>query len=253
MASPQLEDGYTRIANELLEELCRFPMGGPHFRIAIWILRFTYGWEGRKTMRFNMAEIGRGVGMDRGNVRRTIQELGQMNVLKLDGKTIGINKDWESWRLHNVVEVTTKKDSNGVKLTTSMESVGPQKCSQADPLYKERKKYKDITPISPLKTKNKTAVPEEFPIHSNILIWIQKKLGDIPIEFIEFERDAFLDRHASLGSKFISWEAAFRTWMRNWYFKFGGKEKIESKVSGITLEQATKESYERRHGLKRDG
>jgi phage replication O-like protein O len=45
MASPQLENGYTKIANELLEALYRQNLSGQEFRMILLIIRKTYGFN----------------------------------------------------------------------------------------------------------------------------------------------------------------------------------------------------------------
>ncbi len=47
--SPQLEDGYTRIANELLEAIASAPMTLGQIRICLFLVRNTYGFGGKKT------------------------------------------------------------------------------------------------------------------------------------------------------------------------------------------------------------
>ncbi len=44
MANPQVEDGYTKIANELLEALIRLMPGNTESRIMLAVIRKTYGW-----------------------------------------------------------------------------------------------------------------------------------------------------------------------------------------------------------------
>ena len=46
--APQLENGYTRIADELLEALSAARLGGGHFRVVFAVMRLTYGY-GLKT------------------------------------------------------------------------------------------------------------------------------------------------------------------------------------------------------------
>ena len=43
MASPQLENGHTRVANELLREIYRFPFSASGLRIVLWVMRGSYG------------------------------------------------------------------------------------------------------------------------------------------------------------------------------------------------------------------
>jgi phage replication O-like protein O len=45
METPQLEDGYTRIANEILEALARAEFSGRERRVLDVIFRMTYGYR----------------------------------------------------------------------------------------------------------------------------------------------------------------------------------------------------------------
>lgn len=45
MASPQTEDGYTAIANEIMEALIAAELSGQEFRIALLVIRKTYGFK----------------------------------------------------------------------------------------------------------------------------------------------------------------------------------------------------------------
>ena len=62
MANPQLENGFTRIANEILEALSKAELSGSEFRLAIAILRFTYGMQKKsaeiktKTLKMQLSE-----------------------------------------------------------------------------------------------------------------------------------------------------------------------------------------------------
>jgi len=45
MAEPQKENGYTPIANEIMEALCRIRIPGEERQVLDCILRKTYGWN----------------------------------------------------------------------------------------------------------------------------------------------------------------------------------------------------------------
>ena len=48
MRSPQLENGHTRLANEIMEALCRFRIPGVERQVLDAIIRKTYGWHKKK-------------------------------------------------------------------------------------------------------------------------------------------------------------------------------------------------------------
>lgn len=45
MANPQLEDGYTSIANEILERLALIKISATDWRVLVTIIRRTYGFH----------------------------------------------------------------------------------------------------------------------------------------------------------------------------------------------------------------
>lgn len=79
MANPQLEDGYTRIANELLEAICKFPFNGSQFRILLFLIRKTYGWH-KTTDKIAYSQWVKGTGLNIRTIRRELKNLKEMNV-----------------------------------------------------------------------------------------------------------------------------------------------------------------------------
>ena len=106
MASPQKENGYTSIANELLEQFYRRRFSASQLKILLLVIRFTYGFN-RKTAALSNTFIASGTGMHEITVSKEVGTLLRDNVLKLhknptfhNSRVIGINKDYESWRNH---------------------------------------------------------------------------------------------------------------------------------------------------------
>lgn len=106
MASPQKENGYTSIANELLEQIYRRRFSASQLKILLLVIRFTYGFN-RKTATLSNTFIAAGTGMHEITVSKEVGTLLRDNVLKLykkpsfhNSRIIGINKDYESWLNH---------------------------------------------------------------------------------------------------------------------------------------------------------
>lgn len=101
MASPQLENGYTRLANEILEALARIRIPGESRQAFDVILRKTYGFQ-KKVDTISLSQFTLATGINRQNIIRAIKQLVSMNlIIKNDtGVTCryGINKDFISWR-----------------------------------------------------------------------------------------------------------------------------------------------------------
>lgn len=102
MASPQVEDGHTRICNELLDALCRIKMPGSHRQLFDAILRRTYGWR-KKADNISIGQLAEMTGLSRRTVIYVLQNLEAgkfITVQRTDDGTanlIGIQKNHELW------------------------------------------------------------------------------------------------------------------------------------------------------------
>jgi len=48
MTNPQKENGYIKLANEIVDHLCYYRLSGQEHQILLTILRKTYGWNKKK-------------------------------------------------------------------------------------------------------------------------------------------------------------------------------------------------------------
>lgn len=98
MASPQIEDGYTKIANELLEAILTVNLSNYAFRVFMAILRKTYGFN-KKTDWISLTQISVLTGIRTTHICRAVHELVNKNMLIKNGKVKGINKNYKQWKL----------------------------------------------------------------------------------------------------------------------------------------------------------
>ena len=97
MANPQLENGYTRVANELLEALARINLCAYETRVLLVIIRKTYGWH-KKTDWISLSQLTMSTGIRKAHVCRTINSLVARNIIMRDkNKHVGLQKDHEKW------------------------------------------------------------------------------------------------------------------------------------------------------------
>jgi phage replication O-like protein O len=120
MASPQIEDGYTPIANEIAEALCRVNLSAYESRILWFLFRKTYGWE-KKTDWIALSQFSKGTGLDRRMVHRTLKHLEARKIIVIhrgDKRRIryGFQKNYELWKLSPVqmTAVTCRDDRNAL-------------------------------------------------------------------------------------------------------------------------------------------
>lgn len=97
---PQLENGYTKIANELLEAIIRSDFSKRQIKVLLFILRKTYGFN-KKTDDMTIQQIANGTDLHRPHASNALAELvAKKAVLKRDGKfgyVLGINKNYTEW------------------------------------------------------------------------------------------------------------------------------------------------------------
>jgi len=107
--NPQVEDGYTRIANELWEAWMRCPFSPREERVLKTILRFSYG-VGRRHALLSKSEIAFYTAMDLAHVGRTLKSLCSKKVIDMENTTmpglaqIAINKHYLDWEAPRVLK-----------------------------------------------------------------------------------------------------------------------------------------------------
>jgi phage replication O-like protein O len=99
--SPQLEDGYIRIANKLYEEIILFPFSKRELLVVLAVIRKTYGY-GKKDDDMTMTQLSKLTGIQRTHIGETVSELHDKNVLLIrdgyHGKVIGLSKNYKNWK-----------------------------------------------------------------------------------------------------------------------------------------------------------
>jgi len=104
--SPQLESGYTRIANCLLEGILAYPFMGGELRVVFAVIRLTYGW-GKKSAVLKVRELALVGGLSQRHAKRLIKQLTRDKILfrtplNRVRVVIGLNKDFSTWRLRKI-------------------------------------------------------------------------------------------------------------------------------------------------------
>lgn len=96
MASPQLENGHTRIANELLDKFCSLGVSGGEFRILLFVVRKTYGFQ-KKLDRISLSQFEGGTTMSRSHVCLALKSLVLKQVLVKENGGYKLNKNHDEW------------------------------------------------------------------------------------------------------------------------------------------------------------
>lgn len=114
MANPQLENGYIKIANEIMDALIRTRIPGEARQILDVILRKTYGWH-KKEDKISRSQFIETTGISERSVIRGLHKLLAMNLItaRKDEKNhliYSFQKDYEKWKpLSKQVTVAEKQ------------------------------------------------------------------------------------------------------------------------------------------------
>lgn len=105
MANVQTENGYTTIANDLIEAMAGscVAFSGRQLRVLLAIARRTYGWR-KKTDRISASQIAEATRIDARHVRTVLADLEAMNAIgrsPMRGgcvREVWIQKDFDRWK-----------------------------------------------------------------------------------------------------------------------------------------------------------
>ncbi|EOE1186656.1 replication protein [Proteus mirabilis] len=147
------DDGYTRIANELLESLSCCNLTVRQLRVMLAIIRKTYGF-GKKVDRISDSQLADVSGLSRQNVNKAKKELISMNYIILEGNKIGVNKEVSAWKNQSRDSVSNLKTKKVSKLETN-------DVSDLETHKRNTLKKKEITNISSENSNESSDKPSE--------------------------------------------------------------------------------------------
>lgn len=130
------DDGYTRLANELYEELIGANLTRNQAKVAHAVCRKTYGFN-KKLDRISDSQISELTKLPRQKVNKAKNELISMRVLLRNGMQIGPNKclsDWQIPECHQSGVIVTETVTNNV--TKSVTGLSPKQGHTKDTIQK---------------------------------------------------------------------------------------------------------------------
>ncbi len=135
-----IDDGYTKIANELYDELIGADLTKIQAKVAHAYCRKTYGYN-KKMDRIADSQIAELTHLPRQKVNKAKLELISMGILIKEGNKIGPNKnlsEWEIPKCHQNSDFVTKTVTKSV--TKTVTGLSPAQGHTKDTITKERKK-----------------------------------------------------------------------------------------------------------------
>lgn len=157
MANPQLENGYTRIANELIDAIGQLDLNGTEYKVLLCILRQTYGYQ-RKNHKISTSFISVWANCSLRAVKKALKRLRELDVVKVINEDqrgiisiLELNKDYDSWKSGEQICTGEQIDTSEQTCTSEQIDTRPVNDCALPPVHnrspKERKtinkKYKE--------------------------------------------------------------------------------------------------------------
>ncbi|MGP4041924.1 replication protein [Gracilibacillus sp. D59] len=180
MASPQVEKGYIRIANDLWNEILRRDFSKRQMNLILFIWRLSYGTGQKdcKVKRFNQFEIA---GVYKNDIKKELKFLRECSVLEWDEDSmvfsinkdyhlwqVSPNKNWEGDKFKDLIHLNLNRKKVGETLTSDDEKVS-EKLTNKSKKVSNSLTEKDQK-VSKILTTNKSSV-------SKTLTFVSKKVS----------------------------------------------------------------------------
>ena len=137
-----LDDGYTRVANELYEALIGADLTRNQAKVAHAVARKTYGFN-KSRDRISDSQLGELTGLPRQKVNKAKNELITMGVLVVQGREIGLNKVISEWDTHCHQNSDTVTKAVTKSVTKTVTRVSPKQGHTKDTIQKTVKTTTD--------------------------------------------------------------------------------------------------------------
>ncbi|EOJ7558012.1 replication protein [Escherichia coli] len=149
-----IDDGYTRFANELLEAIASADLTARQLKVMLAYVRKTYGFN-KKTDRIADEKIAQLTGLSRQNVNKAKKELISMNCLFMDGNQIGVNREVSAWQFSKCLQVSNFVSKLETKNVSKLETLNVSKLETHKRHSLKTKENINKPPISPKKNSQK--------------------------------------------------------------------------------------------------
>lgn len=144
MANPQLENGYTSIANEIFDNLYKVPLNGTELKVIGCIFRYTFGFH-RKSHKLSAAFIAKWGNCDLRAVKRALKKLQERKIIIcINSEQRGVtselmfNKNYEQWCTGGQNVTSGENDTSGQNVTGVVVKMSPEPVVKMT--HKKRKK-----------------------------------------------------------------------------------------------------------------
>lgn len=118
MANIKLENGFTMIANELLEVITASDFTLRQIKILLSLIRYTYGFN-RTEAELSLRYLEQSTGIQYRNLSQVIKKLIKLNVIRArksdsfnQARIISLNLDYDTWSVKCCYQKNNTKENN---------------------------------------------------------------------------------------------------------------------------------------------
>ncbi|MBD7966252.1 replication protein [Fictibacillus norfolkensis] len=127
MADVQPENGFTKIANEILEEMQKYKFNLNEVKVIMCLWRFTYGFQ-RKKHNMSLSFIENHTGLTRTRVNNSLKNMIKNNVVMAEkgaankGNLYSFNKNYDEWKTEKYSCFGSVQNDTSVQGDTSVQN-----------------------------------------------------------------------------------------------------------------------------------
>jgi phage replication O-like protein O len=247
MASPQVEEGFTKIANELLDAILKHGFSKRQMAVMFAIIRKTYGYN-KIEDDMTVTQLADAAGLSRSHASEALKELSDNTgaVLKRDGRhgyLLKINKNYKQWTRTKTGRVP-KQDGQRPKTGNIASQNGTHKRQLQNTTPKEKGPAPDEpAPGASAKPAKSPVGIERYmadcraadvdPIPEGDPVFGYADEAGIPVDYLRLCWREFVQRNRASGKKYKDWRKAFRNcvrgrWYKLWWFDGDGAVHLTS-------------------------
>lgn len=230
-AKVDVEDGYTRIANELMDAMLIYPLSGRQRHVLLAIIRKTYGYN-KLQDDISLSQIEKVTRLARSHCSTTINELVALNVVNKEkgvhGQLLRVNKTYRAWKDWDKRQEYWRKEKQNEIFEEPVKAKKQPK--QKPEKQQEKFNWRNVeipACISPQKWEGWNIAREE---KGRVITEFETRAT---IEGLQEVYQAGFDANKALDAS-VNWSAFNADWAMNAQRKNGAKQTIEERLNANT-------------------
>lgn len=215
--NPQLENGYTKLANEILEKLSQTYLSPYEWQVLMAIFRKTYGYNKKEDWISN-SQLFELTGIAKPNITRTLRKLENRKIIIYSDNKIAFNKnhiEWEEKKLSK--QITKKKLSKQItelsKQITPVIQTDNNLLSIQIPTKEKKENITKETITKENKKINKKRLPKETELSQLDFEDIAEKY-QVPISFVLSKWEDVINYCYSNNKKYSDFKRTLSAWVK---------------------------------------